>query len=92
MGSSEQVNGQIQATRAAAARARRIVLSLASDEDKRRVLAFAAELDAQADALEKQARADARADARAVPMQAVTRPQRQMQQHRGTPKEPSGSS
>jgi hypothetical protein len=88
MGSSEQVNGQIQATRAAAARARRIVLSLASDEDKRRVLAFAAELDAQADALEKQARADARA----VPMQAVTRPQRQMQQHRGTPKEPSGSS
>jgi hypothetical protein len=88
MGSSEQVNGQIQATRAAASRARRIVLSLASDEDKRRVLAFAAELDAQADALEKQARADARA----VRMQAVTRPQRQMPQHRGTPKEPSGSS
>jgi hypothetical protein len=44
---------KIQAKREAAARARRIAAALADDEDRKRVLAFAAQLDADADELER---------------------------------------
>ncbi len=47
-------SGQIMAKRAAAARARRLSGEFAREDDRRRVLAFAAELDAQADALERE--------------------------------------
>jgi hypothetical protein len=44
--------GQIKAKREAAARARRLALQLTSESDRTRALEFAAELDAEADALE----------------------------------------
>jgi hypothetical protein len=44
---------KIQTKREAAARARRLTAALADDEDRRRVLAFAAQLDADADELER---------------------------------------
>ncbi len=49
----DDVAGQIKAKRAAAAQARRIYPHLTNDDDRKRVLAFAAELDAQADELER---------------------------------------
>jgi hypothetical protein len=46
--------GRIQAKREAAGKARRMALELAQSEDRQRVLAYAAELDEQADELERQ--------------------------------------
>jgi hypothetical protein len=62
--------GQIAAKREAAARARRLSGEFAAAEDRARMLAFADELDAQADALER--------TSLAVPQ--VTQTQMQMQQ------------
>jgi hypothetical protein len=45
--------GQINAKREAAARARRLALQLASEPDRARAMEFAAELDAEADAMER---------------------------------------
>ena len=46
------VEGQIQAKREAAATARRLSVQVTSQGDRDRLIEFAAELDAQADALE----------------------------------------
>jgi hypothetical protein len=62
--------GQIAAKREAAARARRLSGELAATQDRARLLAFADELDAQADALERASR----------PVPQVTQTQMQMQQ------------
>ena len=45
--------GQIKAKREAAAKARRLSTQLVTEADRNRLLAFAADLDAQADALER---------------------------------------
>jgi hypothetical protein len=65
--------GQIKANREAAARARRLVHEFVRPDDRERVLKFAAELDAQADALER-----ALAERPAAPQ--VTQTQMQAQQ------------
>ena len=63
--------GRIKGTREAAARARRLSSQLSLREDRDRVLAFAEELDAQADALER--------SLAAAPTPPVARTQVQMQ-------------
>ena len=68
-----ELSGQIRAKREAAARARRLSLEFLLEDDRLRVLAFAAELDSQADALETELAA-----AQAAPR--VTHTQMQMQQ------------
>jgi hypothetical protein len=72
-----ELSGQIMAKREAAARARKLSLEFLSEADRLRVLAFAAELDSQADALEAE---------RAV-VQAARVTQTQMQMQQGPPKE-----
>jgi hypothetical protein len=63
--------GQIKAKREAAAQARRLAVQLTSEPDRTRALEFAAELDAEADALEQ---------ATAPPVPRVTQIQMQVQQ------------
>ena len=63
--------GQVKAKREAAARARRLAVELTMPADRDRVLAFAADLEAQADALRR---------APIAPGQPVTQTQMQMQQ------------
>jgi hypothetical protein len=54
--------GLIRVKREGAQRARRLAMSVTSPSDRRGMLAFADELDAQADALEEAVRARGRAD------------------------------
>jgi len=73
--------GQIRAKREAAARARRLALQLTSEEDRTRALAFAAELDAEAAALERANAPDgSSAGPPVVPRPGVTQMQMQVQQ------------
>jgi hypothetical protein len=73
LGDDEGQIKQIKAKREAAAKARRLSAQLTAAEDRHRVLAFAAELEAQADALRRGLSASA-----APP--AVTQMQMQVQQ------------
>jgi hypothetical protein len=66
--------GQIKAKREAAARARRLAQELTSEPDRTRALEFAAELEAEADALE-----------RAVPLAGAPVTQIQMQVQQAPP-------
>jgi len=65
--------GQIKAKREAAQRARRLLREFNNEQDRERVLRFAADLEAQAEALEQALRA-------APPPPQVTQVQMQMQQ------------
>lgn len=47
-------SGQIKAKREAAAKARRMAMQFTADDDRERALRYAAELEAEADALERQ--------------------------------------
>lgn len=67
------IEGQIKAKREAAAKARRLSTQLTQLDDRARLLAFAADLDAQADALE-------RGQAPVPPGPQVTQMQMQVQQ------------
>ena len=71
----------IRAKRDAAARARRIALSLSSEDDVARILAFAQELEAQADAMEA---------ALAAEPPPVTRTEMQMQQQQADTEKKDG--
>ncbi len=66
--------GLVKAKREAAARARRLAAQLSAEDDRAKALAFAAELEGEADALASQA-----------PPAAVGRTQIQMQLQQGPP-------
>ena len=61
--------GRIQAKRKAAERARQLVLAVSQPEDRQRILAYAAELDEQADGLERALAATAPPQVRQVQQQ-----------------------
>ena len=67
------VRAKAHEKRKAAEQARRMVLALSSEADKARILAFAEELEAQADALEGQ-------PTKGSPPRGVEQPQQQVQQ------------
>ena len=69
--------GQITAKRDAAARARRLTAGVNEEDIRRRMLTFAAALDAEADALER--------SLAKPPAPSVTRMQTQMQMQQGAP-------
>jgi hypothetical protein len=72
---------RIRAKREAAEKARRMVLALELPEDRQRLLKFADELDAQADALEQE-------QPRTNPPLQVTQTQVQVQNQQATPSTP----
>ena len=71
-------DGQIKSKRDAATRARKLAWGLGTPADRAAILQFAEELDAQADALERQAAA------LTDPPRVVTQVQMQMQQGQST--------
>jgi hypothetical protein len=73
----DDLQGQIRTKREAAARARSVAQEISLVEDRQRVLAFAAELDGQADELERRLRA-------VPPPQGVTQIQMQQQATKDT--------
>jgi hypothetical protein len=75
---------QIKTKREAAAQARRMVDALTSDEDQKRVLAFAADLDAQAEVLERSLELPPQAPSGIV----QTQTQMQMQNQQATLEKP----